>query len=218
MIGRNVPDKYEPLVTGRMQAQSASKTGPVVKASQDPSADLRKWRQKAISAVRRGGSAVVPFESDAIPATHRDLISKGLETAGTVEDVWALFGEPRQEAQRPDLGSRALSVAYAAQAEDEQVQADRIAKMAAEQAEQHGRDMASVVALVKATVERPIVVNVAPPPPAEVHVAAPVVNIPRQPVPVVNVPAPIVKVEASRPTTKNVERDAEGRIVRVVES
>ena len=166
------------------------------------------------------------FESDLIPAPHRELIAKGLETAASIDDVWTLFGEAPREAQRPDLGSRALSAAYAVQAEEEQVQADRIAKMAAEQAEQHGRDMASVVALVKATVERPIVVNVAPPPPAEVHVAAPVI-----PAPIVRVPpaaapdmTPVAKAfdalreEMRRPRVKTVERDADRLLVKVTET
>jgi hypothetical protein len=87
MIGRNVPDKYEPLVTGRMQAQSASKV-PVAKAAED----LRRWRQKAIAAVKRGDSAAVTFDSAVIPASHRALVTKALSTAGSVEDVWAIFG------------------------------------------------------------------------------------------------------------------------------
>ena len=93
MIGRDVPDKYEPLVTGRMQAQSASKTG-IMKAT-DPSADLRRWRQKAIASVKRGDSAAVAFESAVIPASHRELVTKALATAGSVDDVWLIFGGTR---------------------------------------------------------------------------------------------------------------------------
>jgi hypothetical protein len=230
MIGLDTPDRYVDLITGRMQAQSASKV-PMVKVDADPAPDLRRWRQKAIAAVKRGDSAAVTFASDAIPAPHRELIAKALAGASSVEDV--LFGAPAPVAKadvprgNTDLGPKALSAAYAIQADEEQAQSERIAKVSADQAEQHGREMGEVVAAVKAMAERPIVVNVAAPPPAVVHVAAPVI------------PAPIVKqapaaavdmtpvaaafdalrdeIRRPRTVTKTIERDARDHMTRVTE-
>jgi hypothetical protein len=81
-IARKVPDKYRSVVMGPMQEDSASVA----------TADLRKWRQKAINAVKRGESAAVPFRSDAIDPATVELVSKALVSARNVADVWALFG------------------------------------------------------------------------------------------------------------------------------
>lgn len=225
-IGKDVPDRYQTDIHTTMQAASQHPDRSDGEDLKKASEDLRRWRQKAIGALRRGESAAVPFESDAIPPSARDLIAKALGTVRSTAEVWDLFGEREPAAvvptpvakaeERPaDLGSKALSAAYAVQAEEEQVQADRIAKLAADAAEQHGRDMAAVVATVKSIAERPVVVQVAA---AEVHVppAQVTVHVPKQPAPVVHVPAPIVKVEAKpEPTVDEVERDAQGRIVKV---
>ena len=193
MVASDVPEQYRETVMGPMQADSSS--------VEKTRVELRKWRQKAIAAVKRGESAAVPFRSDVIPAAHRDLIATALAKAGTVEDVWDLFGTPAPSI--PPLGHRALAAAHAAQADQEQAATDQLAKIAADQADQHGREMGEVVAAVKAMADRPIVVNV-----------------PRQPAPIVNVPAPIVNVKApaARPVTKTVRRDAAGRITEVIES
>jgi hypothetical protein len=230
MIGRDTPDRYADLIGGRMQAQSASKV-PMVKVELDPGPDLRRWRQKAIAAVKRGEPAAVTFASDAIPAPHRELIAKALAGASSVEDVWDLFGAPapvaKADVPRTDLGPKALAAAYAIQAETDQTHADQVAKIAADQADQHGREMAEVVTAVKAMADRPIVVNVAAPPPAVVNVAAPVI------------PAPIVKqapaaavdmtpvaaafdalrdeIRRPRTVTKTIERDARDHMTRVTE-
>ena len=81
-IARKVPDQYRETVMGPMQEDSSS----VAKA------DLRRWRQKAINAVKRGESAAVPFRSDAIDSTTVELVTKALHSARNVADVWALFG------------------------------------------------------------------------------------------------------------------------------
>ena len=83
-IARDVPEQYRELVMGPMQEDSTS-----VKKAAD---DLRRWRQKAIRAVKRGESAAVPFESDAIPAPTRDLIAGALASASTVDAVWEVMG------------------------------------------------------------------------------------------------------------------------------
>lgn len=54
-------------------------------------ADARKWRAKAVKAVKRGEAASVPFESDAIPEAEQVRIRAGLEDCQTVEDVRAVF-------------------------------------------------------------------------------------------------------------------------------
>ena len=96
------------------------------------------------------------------------------------------------------LGHKALAAAHAVQAEEEEVQSQQVAKMAADAADQHSRDMAAVVESVKAIAERPIVVNVAAAPAPNVTV-----NVPKQAAPVVHVaapPAPSVTFEAPAPT------------------
>ena len=82
-IGRNVPAQYMTVITGQMQKDSTS-----VNAKED----LRKWRQKAIRALKAGQSAAVAFRSDAIDAGTVAIVTKALSTARTVDDVWALFG------------------------------------------------------------------------------------------------------------------------------
>lgn len=83
-VGRDVPTEYRELVMGDMQDDSSS----VKKAA---AADLRRWRTKAVNAVKRGQPAAVPFESAAIPPTAAALISAALESAATPEDVWSVF-------------------------------------------------------------------------------------------------------------------------------
>lgn len=97
MVGRNVPDEYLALVTGKMQLQSASETPDTlsVKKGADPSVDLRKWRQKAITAIKRGESAAVSFDSDTISAPTRALVTDALSNVRSVADVWAIFGGSR---------------------------------------------------------------------------------------------------------------------------
>ena len=45
--------------------------------------------------MKRGDSAAVAFESAVIPASHRELVTKALATAGSVDDVWLIFGGTR---------------------------------------------------------------------------------------------------------------------------
>ena len=82
-IGHHVPAQYLPLVTGTMQKDSTS-----VNAKED----LRKWRQKAIHAVKAGQPASVAFRSDAIDPSTVAIVTKALASARSVDDVWALFG------------------------------------------------------------------------------------------------------------------------------
>jgi hypothetical protein len=84
-IGRNVPVEHQALIAGQMQKDSTS-----VNAKED----LRKWRQKAIRALKAGQSAAVTFRSDAIDPGTVAIVTKALSTARTVDDVWALFGGP----------------------------------------------------------------------------------------------------------------------------
>lgn len=85
-IGRGVPDEFREAITNAMQANSH---GADVRKAAD---DLRKWRQKAIRAVKQGQSAAVPFDTSAIPGSHAAIISDALASARSVDDVWALFG------------------------------------------------------------------------------------------------------------------------------
>jgi len=84
-IAHKVPGKYRSLVMGPMQEDSTS----VAKA------DLRRWRQKAINALKRGESAAVTFQSEAIDPLTVSIVSKALVSARSVDDVWALFGGGR---------------------------------------------------------------------------------------------------------------------------
>lgn len=84
LIARNVPDKYHELIEGPMQQDSDS----VEKAAED----LRRWRQKSIRALKRNGSAAVPFTSEAIPPDAVAIVTEALRKATTTADVWAVFG------------------------------------------------------------------------------------------------------------------------------
>lgn len=71
-------------------AQNAVK--PAAKA--DYTADLIKWREKA---VKRGAGKVTPYQSDGIPADVKDAINKGLLAAKSNNDIRLLFqGHIRQ--------------------------------------------------------------------------------------------------------------------------
>lgn len=86
-VAHDVPEKYRATLMGQMQEDSSS-----VKKAGD---DLRRWRQKAIASLKRGASAAVPFDSDAIPAPTRELVTKALAGAESAEAVWAIFGGGR---------------------------------------------------------------------------------------------------------------------------
>lgn len=94
-VGRHVPDEFRELITEQMQADSSSKHPNEDLRKAAAADDLRRWRQKAIRALRRGESAAVSFESDAIPAPTRELVTKALAGAESAEAVWAIFGGGR---------------------------------------------------------------------------------------------------------------------------
>ena len=80
-IGHHVPEQYRALVMGPMQADSSS-----VKKI-----DLDRWMRKSIGAMKRGRSAVVPFQSEAIPAAMRTAITQALAAAQTPAHVRTMF-------------------------------------------------------------------------------------------------------------------------------
>lgn len=55
--------------------------------------DLRKWRDKAVKALRNGGLADVPFESDFIPDDIAEHVRQHLEQVTTPDEVKAVFTE-----------------------------------------------------------------------------------------------------------------------------
>lgn len=61
------------------------------KAAPDPAGDLRRWRRKAIRALRESGSAGVPFESSAIAEPVRTALAAALPFATTADQVTAFF-------------------------------------------------------------------------------------------------------------------------------
>ena len=68
--------------------------GKKCKGGSDPSADLRRWRDKALSALKRGEAAAVPFVSTTIPADRWQHITAALKAAQTADDVRAAFVAP----------------------------------------------------------------------------------------------------------------------------
>ena len=74
--------KYVDLITGRMQAQSASKLGKI---------ELDRWMRKSLGSVKRGKSAAVPFDSETIPADLYGALSAALAAAQTPAQVRAMF-------------------------------------------------------------------------------------------------------------------------------
>ncbi len=92
-IGRGVPDEFRADIVTTMAANShgAAKGEDLKKAAED----LRRWRTKAIGALKKSGSADVSFESMTIPQAHASLIKAALATAKSPDDVWALFGGTR---------------------------------------------------------------------------------------------------------------------------
>lgn len=55
--------------------------------------DLDRWRRKAVKAVKAGRSAVVKFESDAIPFEEQERIRRDLASCKTADDVCAVFAD-----------------------------------------------------------------------------------------------------------------------------
>ena len=82
-IGRNVPEQYREIVMGPMQEDSTSVLG--------KSVDLDRWMRKSLGALKRGRSGAVAFDSEAIPASMRDAITKALTAAQTPAHVRAMF-------------------------------------------------------------------------------------------------------------------------------
>jgi len=115
---------------GQQQEGDMQPTGKAVqsweksaRAESDPSADLRRWRDKALSALKRGEAAAVPFVSTTIPADRWHHIAGALKAAQTADDVRAAFVAPTPATQ-PDIaalleGIRMGVAALAVKADDE---------------------------------------------------------------------------------------------------
>lgn len=100
-VGLDVPDKYRAIVMGSMQEASHNPGRDGGSELRKAVEDLRRWRSKAIAAVKRGESAAVAFDSDVIPASHHALITKALAAATTIADVADLFGMGPAEQPAP---------------------------------------------------------------------------------------------------------------------
>jgi hypothetical protein len=81
-VGHNVPEQYRETVMGPMQDDSES----VAKAL-----ELDRWMRKSVGSLKRGKGAVVPFESEAIPAPIHDAVLAALAAAQTPAHVKAIF-------------------------------------------------------------------------------------------------------------------------------
>jgi hypothetical protein len=62
--------------------------------SDEADADLRRWRDKALKAHRRGDSPAVRFDSEYIPAEQGQAIAEALKAATNSEEVRAAFEVP----------------------------------------------------------------------------------------------------------------------------
>ena len=83
---------------GQQQEGDMQPTGKAVqsweksaRAESDPSADLRRWRDKALNALKRGESPAVGFVSTTIPADRWSQVKAALDTATTADDVRLAF-------------------------------------------------------------------------------------------------------------------------------
>ena len=61
------------------------------KESEAASVDLRRWRDKALNALKRGESPAVGFVSTTIPADRWSQVKAALESATTADDVRLAF-------------------------------------------------------------------------------------------------------------------------------
>jgi hypothetical protein len=204
MVASDVPEQYRETVMGPMQADSTS----VEKAR----VELRKWRQKAIAAVKRGESAAVPFRSDVIDPAMSELIKEALGYAKTTAEVWDILGTP------PPASSSMTTIPSITLDPKITVQPSPVDMTPVTKA------MADGLADIRTAIAEQL--------PPTVNTAAPIVKV----TPAAPVPAPVVKVDMApmakamaqgfadlkdslvqRPTRKTVERDRDGRIIEVRE-
>jgi len=66
-------------------------TGNAQRESEAASVDLRRWRDKALNALKRGESPAVGFVSTTIPADRWSQVKAALESATTADDVRLAF-------------------------------------------------------------------------------------------------------------------------------
>jgi hypothetical protein len=150
--------------------------------------DLDRWERKAIKALKRTGKALVGFESDAIDDDEHDRITEALRIADSIAAVKAAFKQDATDKLLESVDADARS--WAADATGE----------------------------TKALAPQPIVIvnqaHDAPPPHDDSAVKAALADVQQVLAELADRPAP---APLARTVVKEVLRDAEGRIVSVIE-